>query len=89
MGLNRKTATEFSFLLAVPTMLAATGYDLYKSVNLFSNDDIVTLIIGFTLAFIFAVLAVKLFISYIQTHDFKTFGVYRIVLSILFWIFVK
>jgi undecaprenyl-diphosphatase len=88
VGLNRKSATEFSFLLAVPTMFAATGYDLYKSMNLFTSQNIMSLAIGFVLSFVFAVIAVKFLISYVQTHDFKVFGVYRIVLAVLFWILV-
>lgn len=87
--LDRSTATEFSFLLAVPTMIAASGYDLYKSREFISQTDSFTLIAGTILAFIFAMIAIKFLIGYVKKHDFKIFGIYRIVLAILFWIFVR
>lgn len=87
--LDRSTATEFSFLLAVPTMIAASGYDLYKSLEFISQTDSFTLIAGTILAFIFAMIAIKFLIGYVKKHDFKIFGIYRIVLAILFWIFVR
>lgn len=90
--LNKKTAAEFSFFLAVPTMLAATGYKLlkfYLDGNTFGQEQISTLIIGNAVAFIVAVLAIKSFISYLTKHGFKIFGYYRIVLGaiilILYW----
>lgn len=86
--LNRSTATEFSFLLAVPTMIAASGYDLYKSREFISQSDSFTLIAGTVLAFIFAMIAIKFLIGFVKKHDFKIFGIYRIVLAVLFWIFV-
>ncbi len=88
-GLDRPTATEFSFLLAVPTMFAATAFDIYKSRGLIAQGGFLTLFAGTVLAFFFAILAVKFLIGYIKKHDFTSFGVYRIILSILFWIFVK
>jgi undecaprenyl-diphosphatase len=88
-GLNRPTATEFSFLLAVPTMIAATGYDLYKSREFISQAGSLTLVAGTILSFIFAMLAIKFLISYVKKHDFTGFGIYRIILAILFWIFMK
>lgn len=87
-GLNRPTAAEFSFLLAVPTMVAATGYDLFKSRDLISQGGFLTLFIGTVLSFIFAMLAVKFLIGFVKKHNFTIFGVYRIILAILFWIFV-
>lgn len=89
VGLNRETATEFSFLLAVPTMFAATFYDAYKSRALFTGQNLETIAIGFVLAFFFAMTAVKFLISYVKKNDFTAFGVYRIILAILFWIFIK
>jgi len=89
VGLDRKKATEFSFLLAVPTMIAATGYDLYKSASLFSSTDFGFLAIGFALSFVFAAISVKFLISYVANHDFRLFGVYRIVLALLFWLLVR
>jgi undecaprenyl-diphosphatase len=88
-GLDRPTATEFSFLLAVPTMVAATGYDLYKSRHMLASGGLSTLLIGAVLAFLFAIIAVKFLIGYIKRHDFTVFGIYRIILSVLFGIFVR
>jgi undecaprenyl-diphosphatase len=88
-GLDRATATEFSFLLAVPTMVAATALDIYKSRQMISQGGFITLFVGTVLSFFFAILAVKFLVNYVKKHDFTAFGVYRIVLSILFWIFVK
>lgn len=88
-GLNRQAATEFSFLLAIPTMFAATGLDLWKSRDVITQGGSLTLFVGTVLSFIFAVFAIKFLITYIKTHDFKVFGVYRIILAILFWLFVK
>jgi len=88
-GLDRPTATEFSFLLAVPTMIAATGLDVWKSRSMIAQGGFFTLFAGTALAFFFAILAVKFLIGYVKKHDFTVFGVYRIVISALFWIFVK
>ncbi len=87
-GLNKKQATEFSFLLAVPTMMAAGGYDLLKSELTFTEGQIVMLGVGFVVAFIFAWIAVKLFLVYVSNHGFTAFGWYRIALGILFLIFM-
>lgn len=88
-GLNRSTATEFSFFLAVPTMIAATALDLYKSHDTIAQGGFLTLFVGTVLSFIFAIIAVKFLINYVKKHDFTAFGIYRIALSILFWIFIK
>lgn len=88
-GLNRSAATEFSFLLAVPTMVAATGLDLYKSRDMLTKGGSLTLFLGTVLSFVFALLAVKFLINYVKKHDFTAFGIYRIILAILFWLFVK
>jgi undecaprenyl-diphosphatase len=88
-GLDRATATEFSFLLAVPTMLAASTLDVYKSRELLLSGNLPMLVIGTLLSFVFAMLAVKFLVQYVKKHDFTIFGVYRIALSLLFWIFVK
>lgn len=87
-GLDKKQATEFSFLLAVPTMMAAGGYDLIRSELSFSSEQIMMLAVGFVVAFIFAWIAVKFFLKYVSTHGFKAFGWYRIALGILFLIFM-
>lgn len=87
LGLKRKTIVEFSFLLAVPTMLAATALDLLKNANQFSGAQLNVLSIGFILSFLFALLSVKFLLNFIKRHSFIGFGVYRIVLALLFWFF--
>ncbi|RMD45979.1 MAG: undecaprenyl-diphosphate phosphatase [Aquificota bacterium] len=87
LGLKRKAAAEFSFLLAVPTMLVATSYDILKNYNSFQFGDFVALAVGFLTAFIFAVLTIKLFIRYISHHNFIPFGIYRIIIGIVFLLF--
>lgn len=87
-GLDKKQATEFSFLLAVPTMMAAGGYDLIKSELVFTNAQITMLGVGFFVAFVSAWFAVKLFLKYVSSHGFTAFGWYRIALGILFLIFM-
>lgn len=84
--MNRKAAAEFSFFLAIPTMLAATGYKLlkfYKDGGGFENDEITILLIGNLVAFIVAIIAIKGFISFLTKHGFKYFGYYRIAVGII------
>ncbi|MEK7470749.1 MAG: undecaprenyl-diphosphate phosphatase [Patescibacteria group bacterium] len=88
-GLSRKASVEFSFLLAVPTMLGATALDIYKSRGTLSSGDLGTLVLGMALSFVFAAIAVKFLIGYVKKHDFTVFGVYRIILAVLFYLFVK
>lgn len=83
-GFNRVQAAEFSFLLAIPTMFAATGYDLLKSSTSFNNDEWGLLTIGLIVSFISALLAVKAFVAFLTKYGFKHFGYYRIALGILF-----
>ncbi|WP_117879711.1 undecaprenyl-diphosphate phosphatase [Aureibaculum luteum] len=83
--LNRKTAAEFSFFLAVPTMFGATAkklYDYYKAGFELSSDQINFLIVGNIIAFIVALIAIKSFIDYLSKKGFKIFGYYRIILGI-------
>ena len=90
-NLNRQRAAEFSFLLAVPTMAAATlkdSYEFYKGVSAgaippLSNEQILILILGNVVAFGVAFLAIKTFIGYLTKHGFKIFGWYRIVVGLL------
>jgi len=88
-GLNKKQAVEFSFLLAVPTMFVATGYDLYKTPVVFAGHEVFLLCIGLLVAFNTAWIAVKAFVSIIQNYGFKYFGYYRIILGIIFLALVK
>ncbi len=93
--LSRKTAAEFSFFLAVPTMFGATAYKLFKyfkSGLVLSNKEINLLVLGNIVAFLVALLAIKTFIDYLNKNGFKLFGYYRIVLGIallLFHFFVR
>lgn len=88
-GLSRKTATEFSFFLAIPIMVAATVLDVAKSGSLLSKDDIGIFAVGFVTAFISALIAVRVLIRFVSNNDFKVFAWYRIVFGILvlayFW----
>lgn len=88
--LSRKQAAEFSFFLAVPTMLGATllkAYKLYKEMGLeVFVENKTTLIVGNIVAFLVAMAAIKFFIDYISRNSFKVFGYYRIALSIVFMI---
>lgn len=83
--LNRKTAAEFSFFLAVPTMLAATAYKMYKyhKDTGFDYNDLGILVLGNVVAFVVAWLAIKAFISYLTRYGFKVFGIYRIALGLV------
>lgn len=85
LGLKRKTIVEFSFLLAVPTMLAATGLDLIKSAGAFSRGDFVFLGTGFLASFWVAILGIKFLIYFIKNNNFIPFGIYRIALALIFW----
>ena len=86
LGLKRKTIVEFSFLLAVPTMLAATGLDLMKNMGQFTVAQVGTLSVGFLVSFVSALLGVKFLLGFIKNHSFISFGVYRIILAVSFWI---
>lgn len=80
-GLNRETAVQYSFLAAVPVMLAATSYDLLKSLPNLSSDDITFFAVGFISAFITAALAIKVFIKLVKTTNFIPFAWYRLGLA--------
>lgn len=83
--LSRTTAAEFSFFLAIPTMLGATvkkSYDYYKAGFELTNDQVNLLIIGNVVGFVVAMIAIKSFIGFLQKHGFKLFGYYRIVAGI-------
>ena len=89
--LTRNAAAEFSFFLAVPTMLAATGYKLlkyYRDHGSFSSNEIKQLAIGNLVAFVVALLAIKFFIGFLKKHGFKIWGYYRIVVGIVLLILI-
>lgn len=88
MGLSRRAAVEFSFLLALPTMIAATGLDLARGSFSFSSFEWMLLGIGFVVAFVTALVTVKLFLKFVEKSTFVGFGVYRILLAIMFWVFI-
>ncbi len=83
-GCNRKVATEFSFLLALPAMVVASSYSLYRSYESIYMDNIMILGIGFVVAFLSALLAIKLFLNFISRFNFIPFGIYRIILGVIF-----
>ncbi|MFA5171396.1 MAG: undecaprenyl-diphosphate phosphatase [Sulfuriferula sp.] len=82
-GMNRSAATAFSFFLAIPTMFAATVYDLYKNWALLSVNDVPLFVIGFVAAFISAYLAVAALLKFVSNHTFVGFAWYRIIFGIL------
>ncbi len=89
--LSRHEAAEFSFFLAVPTMLAATSYKLYKHYNEsggFTSEEIKQLAIGNIVAFIVAMIAIKFFIGFLKKHGFRVWGIYRIILGIILFILI-
>jgi undecaprenyl-diphosphatase len=86
LGLKRKTIVEFSFLLAVPTMIAASGLDLVKNASSFSTSQFWFLAAGFISAFAVAIASIKFLLSYVQKHNFIPFGIYRILVSLVFWL---
>lgn len=88
LGVKRETAVEFSFLLAIPTMAAATGLDLLKSGKHFTGSQYELLAIGFAGAFITALISVKWFIGFVQKHTFVPFAVYRILAALAFYFFI-
>lgn len=88
MGISREAIVEFSFLLAVPTMAAATAYDLYKSAGSFSFSEFHILAIGFVVSFIVALASIVWLLKFIKNHTFIWFGVYRIIAALAFWVLV-
>lgn len=88
MNLERKNLTEFTFLLAVPTMFAATAYSLYKNIDVvFHTSTLLPLIVGGITSCVVALMVIKAFIEYIRRHSFVIFGFYRIILGIFVILF--
>jgi undecaprenyl-diphosphatase len=88
-GLTKKQAAEFSFLLAIPTMFAASALDLYKTNIHFDSTEIKLLTIGFVIAFATAWIAVKIFLKLLDRYGFKHFGIYRIVIGVVFLLYIN
>lgn len=88
LGISRPVIAEFSFLLAVPTMFAASALDIWKNKSVILNGNVVYLLVGFVTAYIVAMFSIKVFINYLKKHDFKPFGVYRIAISIVGFVII-
>src|SRR5262249_30316533 len=86
LGIRRATIVEFSFLLAVPTMAAATAYDLYKSANVLTLEHFELLAVGFVTSFVVALIAIGWLLRFVKTHTFEAFGVYRIAAAAVFFV---
>jgi len=88
-GMDRKKATEFSFLLAVPTMIAETGLDLVKTdLSSWASNEYKLLAVGFIGSFTIAYIVIRWLIKYVQTHDFTVFGWYRIAVAFLYFLYI-
>ncbi len=88
LGIKRRTIVEFSFMLAIPTMVAATGLDLIESGHAFTGQEKGMLAVGFITAFVSAFFAIRFFLRYVKTHTFIPFGVYRIVIAAAFLLYL-
>ncbi|MDH4027913.1 MAG: undecaprenyl-diphosphate phosphatase [Nitrospirota bacterium] len=83
IGLERKAATEFSFFLAIPTMFAATSYDLLKNLHSLSMADLPVFAVGFIVSFFSALIVIKAFLGFVKKHTFDSFAVYRVVFGVI------
>lgn len=90
-GIQRKTATEFSFFLAMPTMLAATVYDLYRNAGALSATEVNAIIIGFVAAFLSALVVVRAVLNFVLRHTYRPFAWYRIGLGavVMLWLLMR
>jgi undecaprenyl-diphosphatase len=82
-GIQRKTATEFSFFLAIPTMLAAAVYDFYKHAHLLTQQDLLAIAVGFVSAFVCALMVVRAILVFVSRHTYRAFAWYRIALGLV------
>lgn len=89
LGLDRKAAAEFSFLIAVPIMIAATGYEMLKMASAFTSDDLTQFVVGFAVSFVVALLAVSSFIRFLSRFSLVPFAWYRIVAAPLFYFLTR
>lgn len=88
LGLGKSVATEFSFLLAVPTIAAAAGYDILQNSSVIASANLAPLITGFITAFITALVTIRLLTYFVRRYSFAWFGVYRIILAVALLLFV-
>jgi undecaprenyl-diphosphatase len=86
MNLSRATILEFSFLLAVPTMLAATAYDVLKNPVTLTGDSLGVFLVGFAVAFVVALVVIKAALGYVRKHTFIPFALYRIAVALVFFV---
>lgn len=86
LGVRRDTAVAFSFLLAIPTMAAASGYDILQTKLDFTQQELVFLMIGFVASFAVAYITVIYFLRFIKTHSFIPFGMYRIFIAVIYYL---
>jgi undecaprenyl-diphosphatase len=83
LGVERRAAAEFSFFLAIPTIVGAAVFDLWKSRDLLTADDVGMMALGFLASLLAALVCVKAFIAFLQRHDFRVFGWYRIAAGLV------
>ncbi|MDA7705508.1 undecaprenyl-diphosphate phosphatase [Rickettsiales bacterium] len=88
LGMRREVATEMSFFLAIPTIFAATIYDLYKNYDLLNIDHLFIISVGFISAFISSIIIIRWFINFISKNDFKIFAYYRIIIGLILGIYI-
>lgn len=88
LGLSRKCAAEFSFLLAIPTLFAATFYDVYKNHTLFESAQMAYMLTGGAVAFLTSLIVIKVFMKFISRFSYVSFGIYRILLGMIFLLWV-
>jgi undecaprenyl-diphosphatase len=81
LGLNRMQAAEYSFFLAVPVLFAAGGYKLIKNLSILNSENLIYLVVGSVLSFLFCVMVINVFLKYIRKHSFEVFGYYRLVIG--------
>jgi undecaprenyl-diphosphatase len=87
IGIGRETAAQYSFLAAVPLMVAATVFDLYKSLPILQGSDVPMFAIGFIVSFIAAWLAIKFFLRFLASHTLKPFAWYRLMVALaILWL---
>jgi undecaprenyl-diphosphatase len=90
LGLSRTAATEFSFFLAVPVITAAAGFDFVRSLDALSVTDTPLFVVGFVVAFLSAIVVIKVFLRYVAHHSFVAFAWYRIVFGgLLLWLYAR
>jgi undecaprenyl-diphosphatase len=89
LGYSRKKVVEFSFLLAIPTMCAASGLDMVKNYQLLLSGNLWLLVVGFLMSFAVALVAIKVLLKFIQKHSFMVFGIYRVVVAIFYFLVLR